>query len=697
MAEPPKDSMEVVLNKNNKLFAALKEKRAEIQELQSKLESSDLVKAQYIEKLGGVDRCWSQLQVQLELGLSRLGQSEPSTSPCSGESYLSSLQKAWRNSDNAPANIEQQMAEQCQKFGKLALDVSEAVERYKTSQPDNAAALNGAQGQLAEVSMQLALYKERAEVAETKLIDKEKEYQECAVQVSVLNRSHHQLREEIEQLKAQLKAQPMPAPADTCAPAESENQNNKDSQELQPALMQLEAELVAVRAESENRMEQISELSAALSSVKQELKAQQIKTLEVADDDVQRHPDFINLNMKLQRGNQELEASRNAIERMKWEKENIEATHSLTVEQTKVHTMEQQHKSDSEFEKLRLQNSQLRAQVDHLTKAADMKQVTPDLVEQFKEQQTLLQSVKEELDRANNATERQKALLEVSEKQCKAAQEQNKDELVVQLNAKLEMKEAEINDYMEEIDDVAKAYEDIRGQNLRLLDQLKSKEDAKTHLIEEKIQAKRIEAMLRAQKEELQRKATTIAEEKEVYVAVQARLEEQLKTAESNAANLMQTEQCLTKLVDSHKTFTNDAMVLYNGTRAKLESKNKAYETLKAQCKLDSDQHEEALRESQRLNEKVHSLTKKLSYYSSHGGGKKSGAEQELKDLKGLVTCKIDNTKMIGLDKFCVITKCYHIFSDSGLQHNLANRNRKCPACQTAFDKADVKTIFIDF
>eukprot|EP00656_Telonema_subtile_P048912 TRINITY_DN5960_c0_g1_i2.p1 TRINITY_DN5960_c0_g1~~TRINITY_DN5960_c0_g1_i2.p1 ORF type:complete len:403 (+),score=218.69 TRINITY_DN5960_c0_g1_i2:184-1392(+) len=402
--------------------------------------------------------------------------------------------------------------------------------------------------------------------------------------------------------------------------------------------------------------------------------------------------------MRLQRVMQELQAARSEIERLSWDKDNMEAMHMVQIEQAKVHTLEQQTKSDAEFEKLREQNTQLSADVDALKRQLEQKEVVPDLGPQLQEHQTLLQTVKAELERSNKATERQNALLVVAEKQAKAAQESNTDELVSQLNAKLEMKEQEVEDYLEEINEVAKAYEDLRTQNTRLLEQLRSKEEAKTHLIEEKIQAKRIEAMLRAQKEELQRKATTIAEEKQMCAAVQARLEEQLKNAQSKAANLLQTEQLSSKLADAHKMYTNDAMVLYSGTRAKLETKTKALELLKTQAKSDSDQLEVLRRESGKLGEKVHSLSKKLSYYHSHGGSsKRSGAEQELQDMKALYACKIDSNKMLGLDKFCVITKCYHVFSDAGLQHNLANRNRKCPACQQPFDRSDVKMIYIDF
>ena len=111
-------------------------------------------------------------------------------------------------------------------------------------------------------------------------------------------------------------------------------------------------------------------------------------------------------------------------------------------------------------------------------------------------------------------------------------------------------------------------------------------------------------------------------------------------------------------------------------------------EALQQQHQTDIEKLRDTERECQVLNEKATGLTKKLGYLDkAGGGGKKSGAEKELVDLKSYLSCKIDPTKMLGLDKFCVITKCYHSFSESGLMHNLANRNRKCPACQLPFDR----------
>merc|ERR1712166_45804 len=556
--------------------------------------------------LGAASRCWDQLQLHLELALSRSGASIPEASlqDTDGNSFLVQLRDTWKKS--AAVNcIDESLGARCEKLGQLALSLVESAERAKTSDAGAASSeLDAAHAKIAQVSMELATNKERAEISEANLVTQEQECHEAAAQLLVANRSLQLLRVEHEQLKHRT-----PEKEPEVAAKSTSVEHAKP--EEQKALKQSQAELVAVKAERDSRLALIEDLNTKLATCKNELEAHQMVQIETSPEEVHKHPDFINLNMKLQNVMRELSVTRDDKERLPWEKDNLEATHSLQIQTTKVHSMEQQAKSDAAFEKLKQANSVLNAEVDALKRKIELKDVVPDLGPQLQEQQ-LSKTLKDELETANKANVRQTGLLEVSEKQVQAAMNQNKDELVTQLNLKLEMKEKEIEEYLEEINEVAATYEDLR-----------------------------------AQKEELQRKATVIAEEKEASACVQARLEEQLKNAESQASNLMESEKLINKLVDSHKTFTNDAMVLYNGARAKLETKTKVLEALQQQHQTDIEKLRDTERECQVLNEKATGLTKKLGYLDkAGGGGKKSGAEKELVDLKSYLSCKIDPTKM---------------------------------------------------
>ena len=98
--------------------------------------------------------------------------------------------------------------------------------------------------------------------------------------------------------------------------------------------------------------------------------------------------------MKLQNVMRELSVTRDDKERLHWEKENLEATHSLQIQTTKVHSMEQQAKSDAAFEKLKQANSVLNAEVDALKRKIELKDVVPDLGPQLQEQQLLSKTLK---------------------------------------------------------------------------------------------------------------------------------------------------------------------------------------------------------------------------------------------------------------------------------------------------------------
>merc|ERR1712166_770594 len=273
--------------------------------------------------LGAASRCWDQLQLHLELALSRSGSSIPEASlqDTDGHGFLVQLRDTWKKS--AAVNcIDESLGARCEKLGQLALSLVESAERAKTSDAGAASSeLDAAHAKIAQVSMELATNKERAEISEANLVTQEQECHEAAAQLLVANRSLQLLRVEHEQLK---------------------HRTPEAEPEEQKALKQSQAELVAVKAERDSRLALIEDLNTKLATCKNELKAHQMVQIETSPEEVHKHPDFINLNMKLQNVMRELSVTRDDKERLHWEKENLEATHSLQIQTTKVHSMEQQ-------------------------------------------------------------------------------------------------------------------------------------------------------------------------------------------------------------------------------------------------------------------------------------------------------------------------------------------------------------------
>jgi len=271
---------------------------------------------------------------------------------------------------------------------------------------------------------------------------------------------------------------------------------------------------------------------------------------------------------------------------------------------------------------------------------------------------------------------------------------------VTELRAALEAKDTETEEYLAELEEVGNAYESMRVQNARLLEQLRDKEDSNTRLVSEKIKAKQIESLLRSKNDALQRNLRALEKAKEVAQQVQVKLDAQLKSAMDQSQNLLASEQLVNTLVESHKNSARDALQLFNNSRNQLEAKQSAFEDVQNRAKISSEQVLQKTAEHQRLSEDVTSLTKKLDYYQKiHTKGKSSkhnsAAENELLQIKSLISCPIQNDQRIGMDQFCVIAKCWHVFSRAGINTNIANRNRKCPSCGQKFDNSDAKDIFL--
>ena len=120
----------------------------------------------------------------------------------------------------------------------------------------------------------------RAEVAEAKWSEAEKQYEDSAAQLLVVKRSLHILQEQMAQLKD---GEPAPKKEE---PKPDSNGKPKGGDDIQPQITELTAELVQVRAEAEIRSQQIEELNAQLSSCQSELNEQKMSDHEVSEEEV---------------------------------------------------------------------------------------------------------------------------------------------------------------------------------------------------------------------------------------------------------------------------------------------------------------------------------------------------------------------------------------------------------------------------
>ena len=131
-----------------------------------------------------------------------------------------------------------------------------------------------------------------------------------------------------------------------------------------------------------------------------------------------------------------------------------------------------------------------------------------------------------------------------------------------------------VEEYLNELAEVGKMYEEMVEQNLRLTQQITEKEDLNTSLIKEKIKGKQIETLLRGKNEILQRKAAAAEKAKQAAEMLQVKLDLQYRSAVDQTQSLMASEQLVHQLVESHKNSAREALQLFSNARAQLEIKS---------------------------------------------------------------------------------------------------------------------------
>ena len=167
---------------------------------------------------------------------------------------------------------------------------------------------------------------------------------------------------------------------------------------------------------------------------------------------------------------------------------------------------------------------------------------------------------------------------------------------------------------------------------------------------------------MKARLEELEKKCSTFATEKEVA-------EGKLSQEKARMSGLVK---------DSHKAKKRCEELVTQATKAE-EEKQKIIESLAI-----------AKREASEAT----CLHRKLA--GSKGGGLVGGftAEQlstQVTHLKNRLTCPVCNVR----DKKCILLRCRHMFCKQCVDESVKNRSRKCPACGQKFDTKDIADVWL--
>eukprot|EP00762_Andalucia_godoyi_P001430 ANDGO_00164.mRNA.1 E3 ubiquitin-protein ligase Bre1 len=307
-----------------------------------------------------------------------------------------------------------------------------------------------------------------------------------------------------------------------------------------------------------------------------------------------------------------------------------------------------------------------------------------------KECRAFLQSMKEQLDKAVTEAGRYKQKLD-DIMQARSSLPENEA-----LMKELELERESSSILAMDMESVLKAYEDSQALNLRLASQVSELDDGHRQLVTERLK-------WRKSQEELQQLRNLESEKADRAFVLVRKLEEAQFEYERTIAILKDT---ISKLEDellktdaeasAQRRSAAFAYATMEQERGRLAAERdrvlqgkEVLDDLEAQLRDANSTVRNKSEQLAAMTVQLQELTKELNLLRKKTDGA-SGDRSTLMYRK-LAICSQCNDR----PKDSVIAKCFHAFCRKCINQNLANRNRKCPACQTVYDQKDVKSLFL--
>lgn len=268
------------------------------------------------------------------------------------------------------------------------------------------------------------------------------------------------------------------------------------------------------------------------------------------------------------------------------------------------------------------------------------------------------------------------------------------EETVTDLQKSLAAQKQEEETMLSEMEVTGQAFEDMQEQNVRLLQQLREKDDANFKLMSERIKSNQILKLLKEEKDTYQDQVITLQHQVEAQNIVVRKLEEKERILMSNLAAVEKELTLRQQALDMHK-------------RKAVESAQTA-----ADLKLHLDKYHAQLKEAQvavadktsalqqqsfkfkRIQEELATLRKKLDRAKKieMASSADEVLMEEIREYKEQLTCPSCKVKK----KDAVLTKCFHVFCLECLKTRYETRQRKCPKCNATFGANDYHRIYLE-
>ncbi|XP_018092201.1 E3 ubiquitin-protein ligase BRE1B isoform X2 [Xenopus laevis] len=285
--------------------------------------------------------------------------------------------------------------------------------------------------------------------------------------------------------------------------------------------------------------------------------------------------------------------------------------------------------------------------------------------------------------------ERKKLADEEALRKIKMAEEQ-----IDHLQRKLTGTKQEEEALLSEMDVTGQAFEDMQEQNIRLMQQLREKDDANFKLMSERIKSNQIHKLLREEKEELAEQVQGLKTQVDAQLSQVQKLEERERLLHTSMTSIEKEVTLRTQSLELNKRKAVEAAQLAEDLKVQVEHVDVTLrDTQNCVCENRSAKEKESF-SLKRAQEDVSRLRrrlekqKKMEVYADAD----QILQEEIKEYRARLTCPCCNTRK----KDAVLTKCFHVFCFECVKTRYESRQRKCPKCNAAFGAHDFHRIYIN-
>nr|CAB3265658.1 E3 ubiquitin-protein ligase BRE1B [Phallusia mammillata] len=268
------------------------------------------------------------------------------------------------------------------------------------------------------------------------------------------------------------------------------------------------------------------------------------------------------------------------------------------------------------------------------------------------------------------------------------------EETIAELRRNVAATKQEEEALLSEMDVTGQAFEDMQEQNMRLLQQLREKDDANFKLMSERIKANQMQRLLQEEKVVLQDQAMTLHSQVEAQNQVVRRLEEKERALQTSLNTIEKELMLRSQAMDLHKRKAVEMAQVTEDAKKEMEKQKERLNILEESVDRKVESLEEEHFKLSRLQEDGARLRRKLAKHKKTEGlySADEVLMEEIKEYKTKLRCPCCNVN----NKDAVLTKCFHVFCIKCIKTRYETRQRKCPKCNAGFGGNDFHRIYIE-